>query len=160
VVGTDGTVLSVDNHVSTSLQPCLRQTVHTAATTTTVTTDHTSRHSPLPVLHDCSSSESCLQLPTSAGNVALPAFAVAAPVAQRSINISYPPCPQQQTRRTLLQWDNGGDKQMDRETDTAPLHRPCSTYSVCVASRLHKEVTAYLIAHQQIVVLKYCYRMS
>ena len=60
MVGTDGTVLSVDNHVSTSLQPRLRQTVHTAAatTTTTVTTDHTSRHSPLPVLHDCSSSKS------------------------------------------------------------------------------------------------------
>jgi len=51
------------------------------------------------------------QLPTSAVNVALPAFAGARRVAsrtaaahavQQSIDISYPPGPQQQIRRTLL----------------------------------------------------------
>jgi len=38
-----------------------------------------------------------------------------APVVQQSIDISYPPDPQQQTRRTLLQRANGG--QTDGRTD-------------------------------------------
>jgi len=49
-----------------------------------------------------------VQLPTSADNVALPACAQSTPLllraaVQQSINISCPPGPQQQTRRTLLQ---------------------------------------------------------
>ena len=63
---------------------------------------------------------------TYAENVALPAFAAArraaaAPAVQQSIDFSYPPGPQQQTRRTLLQRENGTDgqthKQTDRQTD-------------------------------------------
>jgi len=53
----------------------------------------------------------CIQLPTSAVNVALPTFAAvrraaAAPAVQQSIDISYPPDLQQQTRHTLLQRSN------------------------------------------------------
>jgi len=48
--------------------------------------------------------------------------AAAAPAVQQSIDISRPPGPQQQTRRTLLQRANG----TDGRTDTVPLHRPCS----------------------------------
>jgi len=37
---------------------------------------------------------------------------------QQSINISYPPSPQQQSRRTLLQQANGTDKKWkDRQTE-------------------------------------------
>ena len=50
--------------------------------------------------------------------------AAAAPAVQQSIDISYPPGPQQQTRRTLLQRANG----TDRRTDIVPLRRPCSAY--------------------------------
>jgi len=65
-----------------------------------------------------------VQLRTSGINVALPAFAAArraasAPAVQQSIDISYPPGPQQQHYRTLLQQANG----TDRQTDTVPLHR-------------------------------------
>jgi len=42
----------------------------------------------------------------------------AAPAVQQSIDISYLPGAQQQTRRTLLQRANG--------TDIVPFHRPCS----------------------------------
>ena len=42
-----------------------------------------------------------------------------------------PPGPQQQTRRTLLQWENG----TDRRTDTVPIHRPCSTYYTGIANK-------------------------
>jgi len=66
----------------------------------------------------------CVQLPTHADNVALPVFTRRTPLLQQSIDISCPPCPQQQTRRTLLQWANG----TDRRTDTVPFHRPCSAY--------------------------------
>jgi len=50
--------------------------------------------------------------------VALPAFAAApraaaAPAEQQSIDISCPPGPQQQTRRTLLQRSNGADTRTD-----------------------------------------------
>jgi len=44
--------------------------------------------------------------------VALPAFAVS-PAVQQSIDISYPPGPQQQTRRTLLQRANGTEGPTD-----------------------------------------------
>ena len=66
----------------------------------------------------------CVQLPTHADNVALPVFVRRTPLLQQSIDISFPPGPQQQTRRTLLQWANG----TDRRTDTVPFHRPCSAY--------------------------------
>jgi len=46
--------------------------------------------------------------------------AAAAPAVMQLINMSYPPRPQQQTRRTLLQRAKG--------TDTVPLHRTCCTY--------------------------------
>jgi len=46
------------------------------------------------------------------------------PLLQQSIDISYPPGPQQQTRRTLLQLTNGTDKRRD----TVLSHRPCSAY--------------------------------
>jgi len=48
------------------------------------------------------------------------------PAVQQSIYISYhyPPGPQQQTRRTLLQRTNG----TDRRTDTVPFRGPCSAY--------------------------------
>jgi len=70
-------------------------------------------------------------LVNSAVNVVLPAFAAAAPAVQQSIDISFPPGPQQQTRRTLLQLANGREKegQTDRWTDTVPLHRSCSAGS-------------------------------
>jgi len=44
-------------------------------------------------------------------NVALPSFASSALAVQQSINISFLPGPQRQTRRTLLQWANGADRQ-------------------------------------------------
>jgi len=55
---------------------------------------------------------------TSADNVALPAFAAArraaaAPAEQQSIDISYPPGAQQQTRRTLQQRANETDRRTD-----------------------------------------------
>jgi len=42
----------------------------------------------------------------------------AAPAVQQSIDISYLPGPEQQTRRTLLQLANGTDGRMDRWTHT------------------------------------------
>jgi len=49
----------------------------------------------------------------------------APPTVQQSIDIHYPPGPQQQTQRTLLQRANG----TDRETDSVPLQRPCSAWA-------------------------------
>jgi len=59
---------------------------------------------------------------TYADNVALPALAAvrraaATTAVQQSIDISYPPSPQQQTHRTLLQRTNGTDRQTDGRTD-------------------------------------------
>jgi len=53
--------------------------------------------------------------------MALPAFAdarraAAAPAVQQSIDISYPPGPQQQTRRTLLQRADGTARRTDGQT--------------------------------------------
>jgi len=62
--------------------------------------------------------------------MAVPAFApvrrsaaraAAAPPVQQSIDISYPPSPQQQTHRTLLQLATGINGRMN----TRPLHRLC-----------------------------------
>ena len=85
----------------------------------------------------------CVQLPTCADNVALPAFAAArraaaAPAVQQSIDISYPPGLQQQTCRTLLQRANGTDSR----TDTVPFHRPCSTY--CAGSANNSKIATDL----------------
>ena len=71
----------------------------------------------------------CVQLPTSAVNVALPAFAAVAPAMQQLVNTSYQPEPH--TRRTLLQRANG----TDRRTDTVPLHRP---HTMRAAPRKHR----------------------
>ena len=58
--------------------------------------------------------------------MALPAFAAAAPAVQQSIDISCPPGPQQQTRRRLLQRENGTDRQTGGHRTVT--YRPCSTY--------------------------------
>jgi len=63
-----------------------------------------------------------LQLPTSAANMPLPAYAAAAPAVQQSIDISNPPGPQQQTRRTLPQ------RKLAAVVDIH--HRRCYYYSV------------------------------
>ena len=67
----------------------------------------------------------CLKLPTSVDNVALPAFAAecraAAPAVQQSIGISHPSGRQHQTRRTLLQRENGTERRTPyRYIDPAP----------------------------------------
>ena len=54
--------------------------------------------------------------------------AAAAPAVQQSIDISYPPGPQQQTRCALLQQANRTERQTDRWTDTVPFHRLCFAY--------------------------------
>jgi len=59
----------------------------------------------------------CIQLPTSAVNVTPPAFAAAccaapSPAMQQSIDISYPPGFQQQTRHMLLQQAYGTERGM------------------------------------------------
>jgi len=59
------------------------------------------------------SKQICVQLSTDAKNVALPAFARCMPLLQQSIDISCPPDPRQQTRRTLLQPANGTDGRTD-----------------------------------------------
>ena len=74
---------------------------------------------------------------TYADNVALPALAAvrraaATTAVQQSIDISYPPGPQQQTRRTLLQRTNGIDRQTDRRTPCR--HRPRAAYYACSAN--------------------------
>ena len=51
--------------------------------------------------------------------------AAAEPVVRQSIDISFPPGAQQQTRRALLQRAN----KTHRRTDTVPLRRPCSAGS-------------------------------
>ena len=43
-------------------------------------------------------------------------------------DISCPPGPQQQTRRTLLQLVNGTDRQTDGQTDGHRTLKPCSAY--------------------------------
>jgi len=70
--------------------------------------------------------KSCVQLPTSANNMALPALLVCTVLSagQQLINISCPLDPQQQTHCTLLLQANG----TDRRKDTVPLHRPCSVH--------------------------------
>ena len=66
--------------------------------------------------------------------------AAAAPAVQHTIDIFYPPGPQQQTRRTLLQRANG----TDRRTDTVPFHRPCAAYYTGSANNsLSNEQTQY-----------------
>ena len=65
----------------------------------------------------------CVQLPTSAVNVALPVFVAAVPAVQQSIDISYQSGLQQQTRCTLLQRANGTDERTDRQTDGRTPYR-------------------------------------
>ena len=50
-------------------------------------------------------------------HVALPAFAALTLAGPQSIDISYPPGPQQQTRHTLLQWVNGRDRWTGRQME-------------------------------------------
>jgi len=55
--------------------------------------------------------------------------AAAAPAMQQSIDISCPPCPQQQTRRTLLQRANGTDRQTDGHAyNTGSANSDVDTY--------------------------------
>ena len=55
----------------------------------------------------------CVQHPTSAVNVALPALLLHAMLWSHSVDISYLLGPQQQTRRTLLRQANATDRQTD-----------------------------------------------
>jgi len=73
--------------------------------------------------------------------VALPAYAAvaAASTVHQSIDISYPPGPQQQTRRTLLQRANGTDKR----TDSVPFYRPCSAHYAGSANIIDDSFFAY-----------------
>ena len=68
--------------------------------------------------------EVCVQLPTYQRGNARGRL----PLLRQSIDTFYPPGPQQQTRGTMLQWANGTDAQMDRQTkkqtDTVPFYRP------------------------------------
>ena len=57
------------------------------------------------------------------------------PAMQQSIDTSCPPGPQQQTCSSgfvvvvvVPCWDRHKERQIDRRTDTIPLHRPCSAY--------------------------------
>ena len=54
---------------------------------------------------------------TYAENVALPAFVRCMPAVQQSIDISYPPSPQQQTCSSGVRRPDGTDRQTDRRTD-------------------------------------------
>jgi len=64
--------------------------------------------------------------------------AAVAPAVQQPIDIFYPPSPQQQTRRTLLQraneTDRRTDRRRDRRADTVPFHRPCSAIAYYAGS--------------------------
>jgi len=69
----------------------------------------------------------CDQLPTSAVNVALPAFAAAAPVLQQPVDISYPPRANGSKPAACCssgQQMGQTDRETDGQTDTVPLHRP------------------------------------
>jgi len=65
--------------------------------------------------------------------------AAAAPAVQQSIDISYPPGPQQQTRRTLLQRADGTARRTDRQTDGQTPYR-----FIDHASRTMRAVTVRL----------------
>jgi len=88
----------------------------------------------------------CVQLPTSADNVALPASDRRSPLLQRrcswapavlhSLDISCSPGPQQQTRSSGVR----RPYETDRRTDARQLHRPCSAYYTGSAN--NKEKTA------------------
>ena len=69
---------------------------------------------PRNILHTLTVRNKSVQLPTSADNVTLLAFAAVRRAAATSIDISCPPGPQQQTRRTLVQRPIDGT---DRRTD-------------------------------------------
>ena len=64
----------------------------------------------------------CVQLPTYADNVALPAFARCTPPLQQSTNISCPPGLQQQICSSGFA---AVSPCLDRRTDTVPFHRSC-----------------------------------
>ena len=64
--------------------------------------------------------------------------AATTPAVQQSIDISFPPGPQQQTCHTLLQRANGTDSRMD----TVPFHRPCSAY--CAGSANNSKIATDL----------------
>jgi len=86
---------------------------------------------PVPLVNE----QVCVQLLTSAVFVALPALllcavlpprAATAPAVQQSIDVSYPPGPQQQTRRTLLQRSDeteGQTVEQNRQTDGRTPYR-------------------------------------
>ena len=75
---------------------------------------------PRNILHTLTVRNNSVQLPTSADNVTLLAFAAVRRAAATSIDISCPPGPQQQTRRTLVQRSIDGT---DRRTDGRTLYR-------------------------------------
>jgi len=81
----------------------------------------------------------CVQVPTSAVNVALPTFAAAARASPQSINTA---THQAHSTCMLLQLANGTDRRMD----TVPLNRPCSAYYVVGADA---GLDAFLSFNQQ-----------
>ena len=72
----------------------------------------------------------CVQLSTSADDVALPAFARRTPLLKQSIDISCPPRPQHRTRSSAPAACRPSlgqtDRRTDRQMDAVPFHRPCS----------------------------------
>jgi len=75
----------------------------------------------LPRINKWQYQQVCVQLPTYADNVALPAFARRTPLLQQSINISCPPGSQQQTCTSGFAavrpcWDRQTDRRTDRRT--------------------------------------------
>jgi len=92
---------------------------------------------PRNILHTLTVRNKFVQLPTSADNVTLFAFAAVRRAAATSIDISCPPGPQQQTRRTLVQRSIDGT---DRRTDGRTLYRHADPAAHC-ASRVDKTKT-------------------
>jgi len=76
----------------------------------------------------------CVQLPTHADNVALPAFARLRPCSSRSISPACRAHGSKPTAASLLLWAHAGT---DRRTDAGQMHRPCSTqYADSAANKL------------------------
>ena len=71
----------------------------------------------------CNKTNKCATLcsaTTYAQNVALPAFVRCMPAVQQSIDISYPPSPQQQTCSSGVWRPDGTDRQTDGRMDAPP----------------------------------------
>jgi len=79
-----------------------------------------------------------------AENVALPAFVRCMPAVQQSIDISYPPSPQQQTCSSGVRRPDGTDRQTDRQTDG---QTDGQTPDICINHAVHAMRTVPTCAH-------------